>query len=221
MNFSLHNVTVRYERLPALRDISYEVHSGDLVLLTGQTGAGKSTLLRLLYGDVAADDGVVMVDGVDISTMSRRNIRDLRQRMGIVFQECRLIENKTIYENVGLPLYIRGLSRSEADKHTLEVLAESGISFLRNKFPWQLSGGERHLAALARALVKQPDVLVTDEVTGNLDSETRKKVAAIIREFHKGGRTVLMATHDIEMIEMFSDANTLELREGEVVHAHV
>lgn len=221
MNFALDNVTVRYERLPALRSVSYTVKSGELVLLTGQTGAGKSTLLRLLYGDVKPDEGNVLVDGVDVASMSRSRLRDLRQRMGIVFQECRLIENKTIYENVGLPLYIRGQSRAEADKQTLEILAESGISFLRNKFPWQLSGGERHLAALARALVKDPEVLITDEVTGNLDSETRRKVATIIREFHASGRTVLMATHDIEMIELFSEAATLELREGEVVHASV
>lgn len=214
MEFLFRSVSVHFEKIPALNDVSCDINDGDIVVLTGPTGAGKTTFLRLIYMDLLPSSGSIFLDGQDTKTIKRRRLPDLRRKMGIVFQDYKLLDNRTVYENVIYPLYAVKTSKKEADKRCLEVLSEIGISYLRNKFPHQLSGGEKHLTSLARAITLKPELLLADEPTGNLDAESSVRVAALLRQIVSSGSTVVLATHSRDMVELFPDARIFHLREG-------
>lgn len=214
MDFQFQSVSIHFEKIPALRNISCEIHSGDIILLTGPTGAGKTSFLRLLYLDILPTAGTLFLNGQDTRTIPKRKYFEIRRKIGIAFQDCKLIENRTVYENVVFPLFAMNFSKREADKRGLEILAEIGISYLRSKFPKQLSGGEKHLAALARSIIHQPNFLIADEPSGNLDSEATRKVADILHKIAATGTSVILATHSQELISLFPDARTFALCEG-------
>ncbi len=214
MEFLFRSVSVHFEKIPALNDVSCDIHDGDIVVLTGPTGAGKTTFLRLMYMDLYPSGGSIFLNGQDTRTLKKRHLPGLRRKMGIVFQDFKLLDNRTVYENVIYPLYAVKTSKKEADKRCLEVLSEIGISYLRNKFPHQLSGGEKHLTSLARAITLKPELILADEPTGNLDAESSKKVASLLRHVVSGGATVVLATHSKDMIDLFPDARRFNLNEG-------
>lgn len=219
MEFLFRSVSVRFEKIPALNDVSCDINDGDIVVLTGPTGAGKTTLLRLMYMDLYPSSGAIFLNGQDTRTIKKRHLPGLRRKMGIVFQDFKLLDSRTVYENVIYPLYAVKTPKKEADKRCLEVLSEIGISYLRNKFPHQLSGGEKHLTALARAITLKPELILADEPTGNLDAESAKKVAALLRQVVSGGATVVLATHSKEMVDLFPEARRFALREGVIAAA--
>ncbi len=216
MNFAFETVTVRYptERIPALRNVSFKIESGETLLVTGQTGAGKTTLLRLLYLDLMPSEGRVFVGGQASDTIARRAYPALRRNMGLIFQDSKLLPNRTVYENVIYPLYAAKFGRRAADKRCLEVLADVGISFLRNKFPAQLSGGERHLVALARSIIHDPDVIIADEPSGNMDDATTEKVITVLGELAGKQRTVIVATHSPLVMSNFAGSRRFDITEG-------
>jgi cell division transport system ATP-binding protein len=218
MQVELQGVSVFYEQIPALNDVSFTLPRGGMLLLTGPTGAGKTTVLRLLYREIRATRGKVWVDGVELSALPYREVLRLRRRMGIVFQDCRLVPSEDAYSNVLLPLLLRGMPRQEAHRRTLELFSELGISYLRHRLPQQLSGGEAQLVALARAVAHSPELLLADEVTGNLEPNSARMVVQFLQRVHAAGTTVIVATHAQEAIQALAPVALLvELRDGVLV----
>lgn len=214
MKFEINNATVQFDSIPALDNISCAVESGSSVLLTGSTGAGKTTFLKMLYAEVLPTKGEVMINNATTKSLSKKKLRELRQNMGIIFQDIKLVPSLTIYENVVTPLVIAGYSQRAFDKRCLEVLSDLGISYLREKFPHQISGGEKQLTVLARAIMHRPDCIIADEPTGNVDGETVSRIAEVLKNENARGATLIVATHDPYLMSHFNSSHKLVLHEG-------
>jgi cell division transport system ATP-binding protein len=199
----LHRVCKIFEggpmKLPALNDISFEVDKGDFVVLSGASGAGKTTLLRLLYADERASDGEIEVAGFDVTTLRRRDVPLLRRSLGIVFQDAKLLSGRTVFENIAFVLRVLGTSRRDITPRAFQALKAVGLSSRAQAYPAQLSQGEAQRAALARAIVKSPALLLADEPTGNLDEEMAGEILDLIKDIWSRGTTVLLATHQARL----------------------
>jgi len=193
----LHNVTVQYQKdSPALSNVSLIIPKGDFVFLTGASGAGKSTLLRLVYGAVAPVRGHILVDGQNLTRMPRKQIPYLRRNIGVVFQDFKLLNSRTVFDNVSLTLEVLGWESKDIGKKVFHILKRLGIEHKKDVVPLRLSGGEQQRVALARALVNDPKILLADEPTGNLDDANKDQILAIFKEANLRGTTVLIASHD-------------------------
>jgi len=186
-------------KLPALNDISFEVDKGDFVVLSGASGAGKTTLLRLLYADERASDGEIEVAGFDVTTLRRRDVPRLRRSLGIVFQDAKLLSGRTVFENIAFVLRVLGTPRRDITPRAFQALKAVGLSSRAQAYPAQLSQGEAQRAALARAIVKSPALLLADEPTGNLDEEMAGEILDLIKDIWSRGTTVLLATHQARL----------------------
>jgi cell division transport system ATP-binding protein len=199
----LHRVCKVFEggpmRLPALNDISFEVDKGDFVVLSGASGAGKTTLLRLLYADERVSDGEIEVAGFDVTTLRRRDVPLLRRSLGIVFQDAKLLSGRTVFENIAFVLRVLGTPRRDITPRAFQALKAVGLSSRAQAYPAQLSQGEAQRAALARAIVKSPALLLADEPTGNLDEEMAGEILDLIKDIWSRGTTVLLATHQARL----------------------
>ncbi len=202
---------------PALEDVTLHIGRGEFVFLTGHSGAGKSTLLKLLYGEERPSEGDVRVSGFPINTLSRDEIPRLRRRLGVVFQDFRLLEDRTAEENVAFALEVTGTQRSVIPQRVARVLDQVGLAMKATSFPRELSGGEQQRVAIARALVNAPPILVADEPTGNLDERATRGIFQLLCDINVGGTLVLMATHDLDLVRA-ADRRTLELRDGRLVY---
>lgn len=209
------HVTKRYGGVTALRDINLQVRPGEFVFLTGASGAGKTTLLRLLYRAELPTSGQLMVDGRNLATLSRRDVPDFRRRLGVVFQDARLIEDRTALENVAFVGRVLGLARDEAYRRARELLKLTGVEGRADLYPAQLSGGEAQRTGLARALMSAPGLLLADEPTGNLDPDTAIEMLRIFRAINRRGTTVVLATHDPDLIAALG-RRTLILEHGRI-----
>lgn len=216
ITFQALNATVTYDTIPALTSVSCVFDGSGIYVITGPTGAGKTTLLRMLYADVVPTSGDMLIDGFSTRTMKAKQIRVMRRNMGIVQQNAQLIADRTAYDNVILPLAARGMSKAEANKRCLEVLADLNVSYVRHKLGAQLSGGERHLIALARALVTRPSVIIADEPTGTLDPATTQMVAGILRHQAEAGNMVIVSTHSESLLAALPTANRVVVDDGTV-----
>lgn len=200
----LYNVCKSYSRDgSALEDINLKIPKGDFVYVTGPSGAGKSTLLKLLYAAEKPSRGQILINGQNITRMGPVRIPYLRRQLGIVFQDFKLISTRTIFENVAFPLEVRGRKRFEISKKVYQMLKSVGLEHKLAKHPLELSGGEQQRVAIARALVMEPLVLLADEPTGNLDPEVTLDIMELFKGANARGTTVLIATHDREMIRRF------------------
>ncbi len=186
---------------PALADVTFHVGRGAFVLVTGPSGAGKTTLLRLVTREVRPTEGRVVVDGVDLSRLGRGRVQELRRRVGIVFQDFRLLPRYTVEENVALVLRALGWPPGRRRERVARVLEWVGLAHRADEWPPALSGGEQQRVAIARALAPEPRLLLADEPTGNLDADRSREVLGLLREAHARGTTVLLATHDEALIE--------------------
>ncbi|MEK7533940.1 MAG: ATP-binding cassette domain-containing protein [Patescibacteria group bacterium] len=184
-----------------LSDISVAVDKGEFVFLVGPTGAGKTTIFRLITREMLPTLGTIIVDNWDVVKLPHSKINHLRKKVGVVFQDLKLLMDRTIFENTILPLEVAGAKSTERDRKTEEVLEKVGIINHRDKFPVQLSGGELQRAAIARALVLTPEIVLADEPTGNLDSETAFGIVKLLEDINKKGTTIIMATHNTEIIK--------------------
>lgn len=196
------NVTKEYgSGLRALNDVSLTVESGEFVFIVGPSGAGKSTLIKLLLKEIEPTSGTLFVDNTDLSQMKRKDIPFYRRGMGVVFQDFRLLPDKTVYENVAFAMEIIEASGKGIRRQVPAVLGMVGLASKANSYPNQLSGGEQQRTALARALVNNPSILIADEPTGNLDSATAAEIMKIMNMINHRGTTVLMATHAKEIVD--------------------
>jgi cell division transport system ATP-binding protein len=200
----IYNVSRAYQKdSSALDDITMKIPKGDFVYITGSSGAGKSTLLKLLYGAEKPNRGQILIDGQNLTRMSPARISLLRRRMGVVFQDFKLLTTRTVFENVAFPLEIQGRKRYEISKKVYQSIKQVGLEHKLQRHPLELSGGEQQRVAIARALVVDPLVLLADEPTGNLDPEVTVEILELFRGANARGTTVLLATHDREMIRRF------------------
>lgn len=200
----------------ALDDVSLEVARGEFVFLTGQSGAGKTTLLELLFAATRPTEGQILVLGRNIARLTGRAIPALRRRVGVVFQGFRLLERRTVEENVGVTLEVLGVPRREARSRVFNVLRQVGLHDRRVHSPLALSGGEQQRVAIARALVGEPEILLADEPTGNLDPDLSLEIMDLMMASAGRGTAVLVATHDIALVERYG-RRTLRLEEGRLV----
>ena len=214
-------VGLRYGRGPeVLRDISFSLQQGDLVFLTGPSGAGKSSLLRLMYLALKPTRGRIEMFGQDVSTLSRPALAKLRRHFGVVFQDFRLLDHLTTFENVALPLLVRGERLSRFGRNVLELLEWVGLGHRVHARPRLLSGGEQQRAAIARAIVSRPEVLLADEPTGNVDPALARRLLRLFVELNRMGTTVVIATHDPALIAATPGALVMHLQEGRLfMHA--
>ncbi len=197
----LFHVTKKYgPGAPALSDVSLQVEKGEFVFLTGPSGAGKTTLLRLIFRDEVPTSGQVIVNNESVAAMRSRRVPYLRRQIGVVFQDFKLLPRKTVFENVSYATKVVGLPPREQRARTYHVLEMLGLNHRLHNFPEQISGGEQQRVAIARALVNRPLILLADEPTGNLDPELAREMMGLFKDINAHGTTVLIATHDREMI---------------------
>lgn len=189
-----------YTGWPALEEVSFSVEPGEFVVLTGPSGAGKTTILRLVWMGDLPTSGRVEVAGFSSDRMRSGDFHSLRRRIGVVFQDFRLLPDRTVFDNVALPLQVSGASQRAVRKKVFMLLGEMGLSHRRMARPHELSGGEQQRVAVARAMVANPSVLLADEPTGNLDPVVSRRVIDLLVEINRGGTAVLMATHDPRQI---------------------
>lgn len=196
MLIEIEGASRSYGRWPALDQVTLQIASGEFVVVSGPSGAGKTTLLRLIWMGDIPDRGFVQVAGFRSDMMKRRHFPKLRRKIGIVFQDFRLLPDRTVFDNVALPLVVSGTSIRATRKRVFSLLALMGLSHRRNSLPHELSGGEQQRVAIARAMVAHPLILLADEPTGNLDPEASARVIQQLMDINRGGTTVVMATHD-------------------------
>ena len=212
----LENVGLRYGMGPEiLRDISFHLAPGSFHFLTGHSGAGKTSLLRLLFLALKPTRGLISLFGEDVASVSRSKLPFLRRRIGVVFQDFRLLDHLTTFENVALPLKVRGQAESTYRSDVVELLRWVGLGERIHVRPVVLSGGEKQRAAIARAVIGAPEILLADEPTGNVDPQLARRLLRLFVELHKLGTSVLIATHDIALMDQI-DAPRLLLNHGEI-----
>jgi cell division transport system ATP-binding protein len=202
----------------ALRDVNLHVRKGELVFLTGHSGAGKSTILRLVQMADFPTAGEVRVSGFSSRTVRPKDIPQLRRRLGVVFQDFRLLRDRTAEENVAFALEVTGAKRATIGQRVNKLLGQVGLAHKAQAFPEELSGGERQRVAVARALANDPFVLLADEPTGNLDEWAARGVFDLFKEINAMGMTVLMATHDLDLVRAHPEYRVVELAQGEIVY---
>lgn len=213
----LHNVSLAYQQdASALNNINLKIDKGEFVFLTGPSGAGKTSLLRLLYGALTPNRGQVVIDGQNITRLTPSQIPLLRRSIGVVFQDFKLLQNRTVFENVAITLEVLGWGRGDIGKKTMHMLKQMGIESKYNLVTQRLSGGEQQRVALARALVNDPKILLADEPTGNLDDANKNQILTIFKDANIRGTTVVVATHDRRLIEQ-SHKRLVTLIKGEIV----
>ncbi len=209
----MFHVFKRYGPKNALVDISIDVIKNEMLLVSGPSGAGKSTLLKLLYLGEPVSEGQILIDGINISRLSRSRIPYLRRKFGIIFQDYKLIPTKTVFENISLVLEVAGENQRYIHKKVNSVLRTVGMEERLNSYPPSLSGGEQQRIAVARAVVGDPKIIMADEPTGSLDSESAGIIMTLLKGFHDRGTTVIIATHDKDIINK-TKGRVIQLKEG-------
>lgn len=200
-----------------LENIDLDIEKGEFVFLVGHTGSGKTTLLRLLIREYLPTSGSIVIEEFDIAKLPKNKIPHLRSKIGVVFQDLKLLMDKTVLENVLLPLEIKGVKNKDAILKATEILEKVGIIEHKDKFPVQLSGGELQRVAIARALTLNPLMILADEPTGNLDSQTAFEIVDLLDSVNKAGTTIIMATHNLEILNKYPNNRVVRLDNGKLV----
>lgn len=217
---NLQNVIVSFDGLVVLDDVSLQINQGEFSFLVGQTGSGKTTLLRLIYMDLFPSKGVVEVGEHRSDSITLKQIPYLRRKIGVVFQDFKLLDDRNVFDNVAFALHVTGAKRSDIKRRVLRILADVGLSYKRNRMPHELSGGEQQRAAIARALVNEPFILLADEPTGNLDPTTALEILELLKEINTRGTAVLMATHNYELVRR-SHERIAQIKNGKLYEVEV
>ncbi len=200
----------------ALRGVSLTIEDGEFVFLVGPSGSGKSTLIKLITGEVTTTEGEVEVNGYDMNTIEHKDVPAMRRTLGVVFQDFRLIDKKTIYENLTFAMRVVGARPSTIRRRILYVLGLIGLGDKANQYPNQLSGGEQQRVAIARALINEPEVIIADEPTGNLDPKRSLEIMKLLEEINRLGKTVLVVTHERDLVNRF-DKRVVAIEDGKII----
>jgi len=211
-----NKVTATYREDVGVFDISFKIDTGEMVFLMGPTGAGKSTVLKAIYRAIEINSGKVIIDGEDITQVTKYQVPEIRQKIGMIFQDFKLLNDRTVLENVALPLRISGYSSSEIYDRVEDTLSKVGLSNLYNSYPLELSGGEQQRVCIARALVKSPKIILADEPTGNLDPNVSDEILDLLDLFTDSGAAVLMSTHNFPLIKP-RKKRFIEISNGRIV----
>ncbi len=213
----LENVTKTFGTgAVALSDINLSIEKGEFVFIIGPSGSGKTTFLRLLIRDMVPSQGSIVINDIDLIKLPKGKIPQFRRKIGVVFQDLKMLMDRTVFENIILPLEMADVDRKTAEKKVDEILQQVGIFEQKNKFPIQLSGGELQRAAIARALIFGPEILLADEPTGNLDPTTSWEIVKLLQDINKLGTTVVMATHNADIVNSLLK-RTLALEKGKLI----
>ena len=210
------NVTATYAENVGIFNLSFHIPKGELVFLMGPTGAGKSTVLKTIYRDIPISDGNLYINGEDVGNIRRRHVPQFRRKIGMVFQDYRLVPDRTVFENIALPLQIEGVPKKEIKDKVNDIGEKVGLKKRINNYPGQLSGGEKQRVSIARALVKNPLVVLADEPTGNLDPNVSDEILDLLEIATDSGTAVLMSTHNFPLIQP-RKKRFIELNEGRLV----
>ena len=210
------NISFSYSKESGVYDINLKVQDGEFCFLVGPTGSGKTSLLKMIYFDILPLKGEINVLGYNSKKTKKNKIHKLRKKIGVIFQDYKLLQQRTVYENIALPLHINGVGRKKIKDNVEEALDLSDLSDYQNKFPHQLSGGEQQRVCIARAIVKNPELILADEPTGNLDPAAAHKILKILEQINKEGTSIIMATHNYKLISD-KDYRIIELKEGSLV----
>jgi len=212
----LHRITKYYEnKIPAINDINLSIRKGEFVFITGPSGAGKSTLIKLIFSSEQPNTGEIVVNNENITRMSSKEIPYFRRKVGVVFQDFKIIQNRSVYDNVAFPLDIIGTRRKLVKKKVWQVLKWVGLLQKKDSLPSQLSGGEQQRVAIARAIINNPILLLADEPTGNLDPKLSFEIMKLFKAINARGTTVVIATHDKNTALNFSE-NIITLERGKL-----
>ena len=209
-------VTKTYGEVCALKDVSFEVKDGEFIFLMGPSGAGKTTILKLILKEIFPDTGEIHVGGVDVSKVSEKDLPGFRQKVGCVFQDFKLLNERTTYENIEIALAVLDVPESKWKERIEKILKMVGLFDRKNLFPSQLSGGEIQMASLARALVVNPDLILADEPTGNLDWDKADEIMEVLEKVNAEGKTVIVATHNKEIVNKMKK-RIIKLASGKII----
>lgn len=210
------HVTKTYRTNVGLEDVSVHINKGDFVFLVGPSGAGKSTFIKLILKEINADSGSIIVDGKEVTTLSNREVPELRRKVGIVFQDFRLLPKKTVFENVAFAMEVLHKSRKQIRKQVPQILSLVGITDKANKYPDELSAGEQQRVAIVRAIVNNPTVLIADEPTGNLDPVTAAEIMDLLEQINLRGTTIVMVTHAKDIVDRMKK-RVIAIEKGKIV----
>ena len=211
------NVVKEYgSGVTGIKNANFCIKDGDFVFLVGSSGSGKSTLIKMMLKEIEPTKGDIVIDGKNITKLKRKDIPYLRRSMGVVFQDFRLIAEKTVYENIAFAMYMIGATQAKIRRQVPMVLSLVGLSEKANHKPSELSGGEQQRVAIARALVNNPKVIIADEPTGNLDPHTAWDIMALLKEINKRGTTVVMATHAYDIVDVMNE-RVVEVSDGVII----
>jgi cell division transport system ATP-binding protein len=213
---SARSLTKKFGDIIALHDVSFSIEPGEFVFLTGPSGSGKTTLMRLILRELKSDSGQLVVEGKDLSKLKNKDLPNFRRLIGTVFQDYKLLLDRSVQENVSLPLEVRGIKTSDARTAVKLALEMVGLTNRSGLFPSQLSGGELQRIAIARAIVAKPQIILADEPTGNLDPKTGKEIVKLLKDIHSELKTtVLMSTHNAEIVDHYS-LRVINLSQGKL-----
>ena len=210
------NISYSYSKESGIYDIDLNVQDGEFCFLVGPTGSGKTSLLKMIYFDILPSIGEINVLGYNSSKTKSNKVHRLRKKIGVIFQDYKLLQQRTVYENISLPLHINGVGRKKIKDNVEEALELADLADYQNKYPNELSGGEQQRVCIARAIVKNPELILADEPTGNLDPAAAHKILKILEQINKEGTTVVMATHNYKLISD-RDYRIIELKAGSLV----
>lgn len=210
------NISFSYSKDSGVYDIDLKVDDNEFCFLVGPTGSGKSSLLKMIYFDILPSRGEIDVLGYNSKKTRKNSIHKLRKKIGVIFQDYKLLKQRTVYENIALPLHINGVGRKKIKDNVEEALELTDLLDYQDKYPNQLSGGEQQRVCIARAIVKNPELILADEPTGNLDPAAAHKILKILEQINKEGTTIIMATHNYKLISD-RDYRIIELKKGSLV----
>jgi len=214
VNFSYGNKNI-------FQDITLEINKGEFVFIVGESGIGKTTFLKLIYFDLKPEDGTVKFDDFNSQNIDFSEIPTLRRKIGIVFQDFKLLNDRNVQENIALPLYIRGEKKESIKKKVYDIASNLGIMDTLRKMPYDVSGGEQQRVAIARAMISNPVLLIADEPTGNLDPFVSYEIVKLLNEINKSGTTLIMATHNFEIVKKFGNKRILQIKDKRIVDVRI